>query len=351
MHSVATTILWTIGSGPAREDDSNAPRCAHLCDALLVDLPIAIAIVDDLGVVQFANEAAARALGRARDALAGADVADALCPLADLLAAAGDAQPTVAVRSVDGSHERLACTVTRIAPPQPGGPGLLAVVLHDTTGAPSSVSERNRVRRLASMGAAVPTVIHKVKNSLAAATIGLELLEHGSLDAELQTRVRGVLTETRNVASTLDGFGAVAGDLRASVAVELEPMLEDARLLVDEQADEAGVCLEWLVDRLPPLPFDPAVVHALLFHLVCDAFRCALPGDTVRVDIHLVRGRLVIDVSDTGNGHRPGSRHAVPLTLCKEAAESAGGTLSVEHDARGTRRIVCVPREEGRRTR
>lgn len=305
------------------------PSCALVCEGLLDRLPVALLLIDEAGTIRSANDFALALLGREREAIEGHAVDECLVPLEQLVASIGRGECRIATRRPDGAVLELACSTAQIAATR--GPGPYAVIVRAAT-----ALESDEIHRLAAMGAAVPAMVHRVKNSLMAVTMGLELLEQLAPTAQTDDHVRSALGEANDVVLTLDGFGAMGRPLRIAGAVDPTHMLHDARLRIGEKADRSGLRLVWLVDHLPRLSLDATVVHALLVNLVCQALRDCDRGDEVRVEVRLDDGALEIAIRD--NGHHAGARTAVPveLALVRRVVEAAGGTLASTTEADGS---------------
>ena len=211
MGRLAAEELWNLG----REKDAKhkvilpvfkgigAPLCSPVCDALVVKLPIAFAIVDEEGKVRLANDLAAEALDRPREELEGRDVADVLCPLATLQDAVSREEQTVSL-PLPGGRGVADCSVSRLDSRTPS----FAVVFREV--------DRHR-----SMTAAVPSVVHNLKNSLAAVTMGLELLEQRTDADGDRDEIQLLLNEALKVVKTLNRLGRMATDPPRALPAEL----------------------------------------------------------------------------------------------------------------------------------
>lgn len=314
------------------------PSCALVCEGLLDRLPVALLLVDEHGTVRSANDFAVRLLRRERAALEGAPIARYLCPLEELTATIGRGECRMTVHGPDGALLELACATAQIAATPGEGPGPYAVIVRAAT-----TLESDDLHRLAVMGAAVPAMVHRVKNSLMAVTMGLELLPLAVSAAEVEHHRRLALGEAQDAGMALDRFGAMGRPLRCAKPADPTAMLEDTRLRAGERADRAHLKFEWLVDRLPPLCLDPTVVHALLINLICHAFAECDPGDTLRVEARLQGRGLEIVIVDACS---PNARAitSTDLTLCRKILEVAGGSLDQSEGAAGERvRTITIP--------
>ena len=175
---------------------------------LLKRLPIALLIVAADGEIVIGSDLAEEAL-HGGDPLSGMHLDSVLAPLTALLdARRSDA--SLAIAGLDGQARRLGYAISDISP-RGGAGSLFAIVFRDITDTAHVASERDRLVHLAAVGAAAPAVIHQVKNSLAALTMGLGMLaeELEEQDPELSRQADELSAEAESVAYRLDAFGAV----------------------------------------------------------------------------------------------------------------------------------------------
>jgi signal transduction histidine kinase len=326
------------------------PGCALVCEGLLDRLPVALLLVDEAGTIRSANDFACRLLRRDRAQLEMHPIACALVPLERLVASIGRGEARVCVRGLDGAAIELAYACSQVSSSPTGGYGPYAVIVRAATSL-----ESEDMHRLASVGAAVPAMVHRAKNSLVAVTMGLELLDQVADDAGIDSAIHATLGEAHDLVMSLDGFGALGRPLRTTTSNDPARVLEDARLRLGERADRAGVRLTWLVDRLPPMRLEPSVIHALLVNLVCHAFRLCDAGAQVRVQAELIERGLRVQVEDDGAHDLAEASPRGEMSLCQQVIEAAGGTLEFGTTSQGTHtRMVILgdifsrPRAAGR---
>lgn len=148
----------------------------------------------------------------------------------------------------------------------------------------------------------------------------------------------------------------------AFASVELEDV--DVRDLVREvgaTAELRGVRVRAVVqDGLPVLRADPLRLRQALDNLVANALVHAPSGDEIVVGAALDDGRVLLSVSDRGEGIPPDQRSRIfepgirlddtrsgsglGLAITKAIAEAHGGTLSVESEpGRGSTFTIALP--------
>lgn len=354
-----TSLKVVTSDQPGGFPDRPSVECAASC-SLVYALPCAVIVVDRQGVIRLANAEAAWVLERPSEQLQGASLAEILGPLEEILQlSAHSRDASLEFERPNGGRGRLGFTVSPIA--MEGGYSdrtMYSVIFRNISRESSIASERDRLMRLASMGAAAPTIIHEVKNSLTSMIMGLELLERRYQDERARVGVRALLAEARKVTHTVQGFGAVGRDLRTVHPCDLGPMLSDAVRVLKVQAEAAGLTLEWQSIPIPPLTIEPSVLHAILSNLVTNAIHACKPGEQVKVTTRLENHRFVLEVEDNGCGMepdvlarctdlffstRPGG-NGIGLALCREAIHAAGGDLRICSKAGlGTTMVVSIP--------
>jgi signal transduction histidine kinase len=157
----------------------------------------------------------------------------------------------------------------------------------------------------------------------------------------------------------LQGLGAVGRSLRGGGHEAIDHAIEETVRVVQSAALQSGIRVHHASAFLPLLPFDAAVMRAIVFNLVSNAVHaCATGGEvTVRAALR-PHGIFELEVADTGTGMPPDvvarctelffttKRHGsgIGLALCDRAVRGAGGTLSVDSAVgRGTTFTVRIP--------
>lgn len=323
-----------------------------LAAAVLDALPSAILVVDEASRVLYANARASDVLERSPAELSGADVSELFAaPAAD------GAQRTTRVRRANGELSTLGYTVSALIF---DGAALRAISFRDIADTVRLTRERDRLLQLAAVGEATPTLLHEIRNPLAAIIAAVELLIEESTDGSTQESLHAVLTEARRISVQIDGVGAVGKALRSSRFSVIDQACRDICAIMAPRAEKAGVHLRWNVPDLPLLPLDPSTLRAVLFNLVSNALQACRRGDTVRVHVRLLdeQAKLEIWVVDTGVGmsaqvyakcrelffttKRHGS--GIGLALCQRAVEGAGGSLQIQSvPGAGTSVVIAIP--------
>lgn len=315
------------------------------CAWALASLEAALLHVDEHGVIVSASEAAPALLDRRPEELAGAAVDAVLMPatkLAECARAGPDARPLeeLEVRLADGRRLFLRVIV------RPRGSGYV-VLFQEETRWRSLRDERDRLLQLATVGDIMPTLLHEIKNPLAAVITSLELMIEDVPSGQHQQELHAILSELRRVPLVLDGVGAVGRPLRADFPQAVDHAIREAIQVVAGRARSAGVLIACDVPFLPLLPLNVSTLRAVLFNLVTNAVHACTPTrGHVEVTARLVDdgGELELVVEDTGTGMSDetlrrcrqlffttkSSGTGIGLALCNDTVRAAGGALDIE---------------------
>ncbi|MBK7071253.1 MAG: PAS domain-containing protein [Myxococcales bacterium] len=307
-------------------------------DVAIVDaLPAAVVVIDDHGTIIRANPRACEVLDR--PTLLGLSIHVVLgpWPLPPL------SEPMRAERNVvrpDGSPR----TVGLAASPIPGGG--MVIVFQDLARWQRLRDERDRLMRLAMVGEALPTILHELKNPLAALIAASEILIEDTPAGAVQDQLHAIVGEARRLRLGLDGIGSVGRALASPRYQVIDQACREAFKVLELRANRAGIATRCDVRDLPLLPLEAAVVRAMVFNLVNNAIHACAAGAAINLHARLIDdGRwFELTVVDTGSGmphdvlvrctdlfystKRNGS--GIGLAVVRQAVVDAGGRLDVE---------------------
>lgn len=219
-----------------------------------------------------------------------------------------------------------------------------------------------RALDLSTIGALLPSLLHELRNPLAAITSAVELLVEETT-GEMNAELCAILAELRRMDLGFQGVGLIGRRLRAPRPQPLESALQDVVRVMRVPAGRVGVILRLDVEPLPLLPFNAAAVRAILFNLVNNSIAACREGHEVRVRARLSDADRTFElvVTDTGAGMPPDvlarcteaffstRAHAtgLGLAMCRDAVETAGGRMRVASTVGlGTRVVLSVPIDE-----
>ncbi len=226
--------------------------------------------------------------------------------------------------------------------------------------------DRDRLLRIATVGDVLPTILHELKNPLAAITTAVEVLieEVEEIPAkESKDLLQAILGEIRRMKLVFEGIGSSHRELRSPTTMAVDAAIREAVSVLKAKAKSVGIALSCRVDNMPPLFLDTAVVRAILFNLLSNAIDACRAGDEITVRAGLKNHERLFEliVADTGCG-MPQSVQAhctelfkttkpsgsgIGLSLCQNTLSSAGGTLHIVSEVnQGTCITVKVPLDE-----
>ncbi len=253
------------------------------------------------------------------------------------------------------------------------------------SGTATDVTERRSLQarlevagRLASIGTLAAGVAHEINNPLAfvATNLGflgeqLEALARDPLAVrervlELRQAVREAADGAERVRDIVQALRKVAGPPREEprVAVDVQAEIEAAAGIARAQVSSRA---RLVVDVAPGLPRVLAGAHQLgqvVLNLLVNAAQAIPEGspgaNEVRVAARAEGGRVLVDVSDTGQGMPPevmarvfdaffttkdvGSGLGLGLSICHGIVAAAGGTIDVQsEEGKGTRFRIDLP--------
>lgn len=341
-----------------------------LIDDALDALPVGLLVFDARGFVRSLNRRGQRILDRSASAV-GANVAEVFAPL-DILVAERDADypASIDVYGADGLPRHVSFTVGRdrerhwvvaFNPATDGAPE----PFRERTDAPSPISDvaPGAPVPLGSLNDVLPSLLHELRNPLAAMTSTVELLVEETPPGPLRSELEAVLVEGRRMDLSFQGIGMAGRSLRSRRLQRIEPAVHEVVHTMRSAATRAGVFLWVDAPPMPAMHVNAAVVRAMLYNVIHNAITACRAGDEVRVRVGVtLDGLLALTVRDTGAGmseevlaqctdlfystkpHGSG----LGLSLCRRAVEEVGGRCIVLSSVgRGTQVVLEVPTDEG----
>lgn len=348
------TFLVSAAHGPRWKEETVRIGIEIPDRAVLDALPTAV-VVSAGGRVRYANHRAAKVLGASVTELVGQPLGDVMgVPDPGLPAADGERGEGRVIRTVGGEERTLGYTST------PVGGAAEVIVFQDITRFINIQRERDKLLRLAAIGEALPSLLHELKNPLAAIMTSVEVLLEEVSAGPVQEDLHAVLSELRRMALSFEGIGAVHRKLRAKRLGPVDYACREACRVLETRAKNAGVEFKYVVDDMPLLPIDPSVVRALVFNFITNAIHACERGSAVRLaaGFNEATGVCELSVVDTGSGMSPDvldkatdlffttkvSGSGIGLALCRRVVEEAGGELTIKSvPGFGTQVRIAVP--------
>ncbi len=351
-----------------RSAESDSSETIDLRCELLDVLDAAVIVVDTSGRVVFSTERACNIVRVAKESLIGAEVADVLASLDELLTQQNTgAPPEEGRQKLRLPRDPDVIIGYRVAPVgSPASPTHHAIVFQDITAWERLREERDRLMRLAAVSEVLPSILHELKNPLAAIATAVELLVEESNEDSVRIELHAVLSEIRRMGLTLDGIGSVGRELKSQRFAAVDHAMMQTASVLARQATERGVRIECDVQPMPLLPFDVAMIRAMLFNMLTNAIHACSPGAEILIRASLSEDgkQLSWSVRDSGQGMSPEVSQrcrdlffttkargtGIGLALCDRAARAAGGSMSIDSaPGLGTTIEIVVPVERPQR--
>lgn len=343
--------------------DASGERMARALHAI----PTAVVILDESGRIVVANERASALLDcRAREC-EGQRVEDILPTLDRALERCGglngEVRGETAIRDSRGGKRIIGYAISEVVPDNRlTDDWHYSVVFQDISDVAKLRTERDRLLKLATVGEVMPTILHELRNPIAAITTTVEVALEDMEPGPQQELLYAVLMEARRIDVSLQGLGAADRSLRSEKYAAIDHAIREAARIVEGRAVEAGVRFTVDVPSMPLLRFDPAAVRAVVFNLMNNATQFCRRGDSINVGARIVRlpggATFEFHIDDSGCGmdeatlekctelffstRRSGS--GIGLALCKKVTEEAGGRFHIESsEGEGTRVEISLP--------
>ena len=306
---------------------------------ILEALPTAVVVLGKSERVRFANDRAANIFGTTRKELEGRTIPPAL--QAAVKAASltdGSGRSECVVRLGNGRTKTLGFSLST-------SDDDTIIVLQDISRVMQQREERDKLMSLAAIGEALPSLLHELKNPLAAITAAVEVLLEEVDPGYVMDQLHAVLSEVRRMKLGFEGIGAVHGKLRSERFSPIDYALREACRVLSPRIENAQITFRCDIKDLPLLPLDPAMARAIVFNFVTNALHACEAGDTITLHAQLEDDdrAFTIVVVDTGTGMSPEvldratdlffttkpSGSGIGLALCSRAVKDAGGEMTL----------------------
>ncbi len=327
-------------------------------------LPAGVLVLQEDGRIKAVNTEAAHILEQAAEFLILQPIDVVFAPIQDVVAVAQNHSRGESLLHTPSGERLVGYTASCGDIDAP-----LIVLFQDISRVRQLREERDRLLRMATVSKILPTVLHELRNPLAAVTSAVELLLEDVVtgietDNTLQPTLHSVLNELRRMSLVFHGIGIVGRRLRSTIHAAIDIAVSEAVRMMNGRANADGISLVFKHHALPLLPFDPSVIRSIVFNLINNALQASKSGDHVNISIHLDQDTFVLQVADTGKGMSPeilkrcthaffSTRHngsGLGLVICREAVEEAGGSFTIQSQlGKGTMVNIVIPIKWSRR--
>jgi signal transduction histidine kinase len=224
----------------------------------------------------------------------------------------------------------------------------------------SARGELIRQERLSTIGRLSSSIVHDLRNPLAAIYGGAEMLMDGDLN-EAQTRrvTANIYRSSRSIKEMLqDLVNASRGSAGGAEPCHLAEVVEAAVEAQTGVAEEQNVEMHVNIDRSIEVPLERARMERVFLNLLNNAIEAMPTGGEVNISARQEEDAVTIIVQDTGPGIPVGIRDrlfepfatagkaglGLGLALSRQTVRDHGGELSVDITwERGARFFVRLP--------
>lgn len=332
-------------------------RSTPIATQAMEHLPAGVIVVDAAGIVRYANRFASTFYGLAVDGLGGMPISALLAPIERLREGARNRERRGELSLTDdqGRRRTLGYSISGLTSLE--GEELTAVLFQQIDGVQEIRTQRDRLLQLAVVGDVLPSLLHELRNPLAAVTTTLEVLVEEAPD-RLQPDLHAVLWELRRLGLGLQGIGGLNQQVHGTTFEAIDSAVEEACKVLASSARAAGVTLRSAVEAMPLLLLDRAAIKGVVFNLVRNAIDACRAGDQVVVSAHATDDEFALSVLDTGRGMTPDelarctelfytskpNGSGIGLAICRQLAERGHGSLSINSEPGvGTTVLVRIP--------
>ncbi len=319
-------------------------------------LPAAVVVVDAAGEILYANLHAAALHGVSEGGLAGRSIETILASIETLRRGCtdGDARGELTLAVAADTTQTFGYSLREWSE---GDEARIAVLYQNLEGLQEVRTQRDRLLQLAVVGEVLPSVLHELRNPLAAVTTMVEVLVEEA-PSSLQQDLHAVLWELRRIGLGLQGIGGLNQHVYCDTPEAIDLAIEEACRVLMSSAAAAGVALRTEVEPMPLLALERAAIKGVVFNLVRNAIDACRAGDEVVVSARESDAAFELSVRDTGRGMTPEelarctelfftskpNGSGIGLAICRRVAERGRGTLTIESQSGvGTNVVVRIP--------
>ena len=260
---------------------------------------------------------------------------------------------------------KIGFRVNRVVNPANDADYKYFITLQDISKAEAIRKEKERLRLL-QFGVGkelMPSILHELKNPLAAITTTIEVLLEELPEGKFQNEISAVLSELRRMKLTFEGVGLIGQEIHSTrKGAPLKTALKDACQVMSARLKQARLRSTCNIEPIPLLAFNAGMIRALVFNIITNSMHACSKGDLISFEAKMVDQTLELRVSDSGKGMTPetlkrctemfyttrSSGSGIGLALCKKAVETAHGQFLIESKkGEGTVVTVHLPTDVG----
>jgi len=223
-----------------------------------------------------------------------------------------------------------------------------------------SVSEQDRLSRLAATGELSATLAHEIRNPLNAISVAAAYLKDnytGNLINEFTKIIQQEATRINKLTTNLLHFAKPQS--LEPVKSDINELIQETENLLSTEAREQNVHIEIMTGKeIPLFNFDYNQVKQVLLNLVINAFDAVEGGGTIKIQTYKANESIILMVEDNGKGISKEDLQNIfnpffttktrgtglGLAISKKIAKEHGGDLQIESTpSRGSRFTLSLP--------
>ncbi len=329
------------------------------------DLPCAMLIVSEDGMVQMVNREAARLLAPLGSELLGKQLVPAGAPAEWLKSAQADiADVTVNVPAAAGNLIEYSARLSKWMPGAlKAAPEFFSLML-STPIQPS----HGRDAALSTLFEVIPSVVHELRNPLSVITVTAELMAEDAESERMRESITDILHEVQRMKFSLNRMAGLSRSVRRSFPAPLSPAIQELAKFFKWVSNSKQIEFHSLIGPRLEAPFEPPMLCVLVHNILLNAFQACPEGGRIQLNCHLISGGecgmskaesvLMIEVIDNGIGMEEKVLHrcreplfstrrngaGLGLYMCEEMVKESGGQLLIQSSpGEGTRVQICLP--------
>jgi signal transduction histidine kinase len=224
----------------------------------------------------------------------------------------------------------------------------------------SARAELIRQERIATIGRLSSSIVHDLRNPLAAIYGGAEMLVDTELSTPQMKRLAAnIYRASRRIQELLQDLVNVSrGKTEASEICNLREVVEAACEASASTAESQGVTISFDPSEEVELPIERARMERVFLNLIGNALEAMPEGGAIHISVKVEGDFVLIRVTDTGPGILPSIRArlfepfvsagkknglGLGLALSRQTVLDHGGEISVEEGSPGARFAIRLP--------
>lgn len=356
IHSSLDKVLGRLDQLDAANLHNLVQRLAReraLLETVFNTLQEGVLVIDAEGLIDYANEAAARLIGL-KDHAVGENLWRLVPGLRESLGGAGAAAP-LATREFELSYPSpRVVRLYRVPFEDPVEKGdRSAIILSDITAEKKSTAELIENEKVSSILLLAAGVAHELGNPLNSLTIHLQLIDRKlrKLKASKETRsLEDSIKICRDEVTRLDGIiknflEAIRPRPPDLAEVYLPELIDDVMRFEGRELADRGIAVEAELPKATPVIMaDRDQLKQVFFNLIKNAMEAMQPGGRLTVKVRTAEASVYVAIADTGSGIKAEdlarlfqpyhttkvSGHGLGLMIVQRILRDHGGHVGIE---------------------